>query len=139
MFGHTSILMLGDTAGEFEVTGSKIRGDGYYGFPEGNHTISIHLQNFTGRVWLEGALASTPRTDDCNLEFDTETDWFPIYLTLNCPYLEYELETSSKAYSFEGNFVWLRVRLDRSYIMPVPDNDSDLAQLGNIRKILLNH
>lgn len=139
MASKTSILMLGDTDGQFEVTGQKIRGDGYYCFPDGNHTISIHLENFTGRIWLEGTLASQPRTDDCTMEFDTETDWFPIYLTIGNPYLNYEQETSSKAYTFQGNFVWLRVRLDRSHIMPVPDNDSDLAQLGNIRKVLLNH
>ena len=136
---HASIIMLGDTNGQFEVTGNKVRGDGYYGFPDGNHTISVHLQNFTGRIWLEGSLASEPRTDDCNLEFDVDTDWFAISLAVSTPYLEYEAETSSIAYSFQGNFVWLRIKLDRSYIEPVPENESDLAQLGNIRKVLLNH
>jgi len=136
---YTSIIMLGDTNGQFEVTGNKIRGDGFYGLTEGNHTISIHLNNFTGRIWLEGTLADDPRNDDCSLQFDTDTDWFPIYLTTVLPYLEFEQETSSNAYTFQGNFVWLRIRLDRSYIQPEPDNQSDLAQLGVIRKVLLNH
>ena len=136
---NTSILMLGDTNGQFEVTGNMIRGDGYYGFPDGNHTISIHLQNFTGRIWLEGSLASEPRNDDCTMQFDTENDWFPISLNVCNPFIQYERETSSRAYTFQGNFVWLRVRLDRSYIQPVPETDTDLAELGNIRKVLLNH
>lgn len=136
---NTSIIMLGDTNGQFEVTGDMVRGDGYYGFSDGNHTISVHLNNFTGRIWLEGSLAHEPRDNDCSMQFDTESDWFPINLTTCVPYLDFEQETGSYAYTFQGNFVWLRARLDRSHIQPEPDNDDDLAQLGVIRKVLLNH
>ena len=136
---YTSIIMLGDTNSQFEVTGDPIRGDGYFGLTDGNHTISIHLNDFTGRIWLEGSLAGEPRNDDCSMQFDTATDWFAINLTTCTPYLEFERETSSKAYTFQGNFVWLRIRLDRSHIQPEPDNQEDLAQLGVIRKVLLNH
>lgn len=131
--------MLGDTNGQFEVTGNQIRGDGFYGFPDGNHTISVHLNDFTGRIWLEGSLAHDPRNNDCSMQFDTVNDWFPIHLKTCIPYLEFQRETSSTAYTFKGNFVWLRIRLDRSYIQPVPETHTDLAELGVIRKVLLNH
>ncbi|NJO65668.1 MAG: hypothetical protein HC836_48620 [Richelia sp. RM2_1_2] len=136
---NTSIIMLGNTGGKFEVIGEPIRADGFYGFPDGKHTISIHLDNFTGKVWLEGTLASKPRDGDCTEQYGFTTDWFSIYLTPCTPYLQFEQETSSNGYVFEGNFVYLRVRLDRSYIQPVPDNHFDLATLGTIRKVLLNH
>jgi hypothetical protein len=124
-----SIYLLADTNGKLSVTGNAVRGDGFYGFPEGTHTVSISMQNFVGRVWIEAALASQP----------TDTDWFSINLTLDAPYLEFDNETSTRAYTFEGNFTFIRARLDRSYIFPVPETSDEIASFGVIRKILLNH
>ena len=32
------------------------KGDGYYGFADGLHTISFHVVNFTGRIHLEATI-----------------------------------------------------------------------------------
>ncbi len=131
--------MLGDSNGKFEDVGNKVRGDGYFGFTDGNHTVSIHLANFTGRIWIEGSLAQNPRDNDLYEQYGTDSDWFPISLSISAPYLDFEGETGSFAYTFKGNFVWLRARLDRSDIDPVPEDNDELALYGTIRKILLNH
>jgi hypothetical protein len=124
-----SIYLLTDTYGKLSVTGPAVRADSFYGFPEGTHTVSFSMQNFIGRIWLEAALAAEP----------TDEDWFPISLTIDAPYLEFDNETSTKAYTFEGNFTFLRARLDRSYVYPIPETNDEIASFGVIRKALLNH
>lgn len=134
-----SVLVLGDTNNLLEKTGDKVRADGYTGLKDGLHTITIHLENFTGRVYLEASLASDPN----------ENDWFPIYLNGAKPYVEYPLDplnptgiegdTFVDAFTFQGNFLWLRARIDKTYIVPLPQTDPEKAELGSIKKILLNH
>ena len=91
---------------ELTYTSNPVKGDGYYGFADGLHTISFHVNNFTGRIHLEATIVEEP-TDD---------DWFPIDLDTLTPYLEINAGTITKGTSFEGNFVYLRVKIDRDYL-----------------------
>lgn len=142
-----SILVLSDTGTELNVTSDKVRADGWFGAHDGLHTIAFFLSNFTGRIFLEATLATEPET----------TDWFPVVLDGTKAYVEYPLapplnsafnsvdptggdgSTFVDAFTLQGNFLWLRVRIDRSYIKPVPTTDSEKALLGSVRKVLLNH
>ena len=36
---------------ELTYTSDKVKGDGYYGFADGLHTMSFHVNNFTGRIY----------------------------------------------------------------------------------------
>ena len=83
-----------------------IKGDGYYGFADGLHTMSFHVVNFTGRIHLEATIVEQP----------TATDWFPIDLDTITSYLQFTNETTTKGTSFEGNFVYLRVKIDRTHL-----------------------
>jgi hypothetical protein len=91
---------------ELTYTSDAVKGDGYYGFADGLHTMSFHVSNFTGRIHLEATIVEQP----------TENDWFPIDLDNLAPYLQYTAETTTKGSTFEGNFVYLRVKVDRSYL-----------------------
>lgn len=134
-----SITVLSDTGYNLDVTSDPVRADGYFGLRDGLHSISWTLENFTGRIWLEASLAATP----------SETDWFPVTLDGCNPYREYPLEplaptgsrgdTGVDAYTFQGNFLWIRVRVDRSYVVPQPVTDSEKEQLGSVARVLLNH
>jgi len=151
---QNSIVLLPDTSGLFEVTGDPVKADAYFGNPDGLHTIAIYLQNFIGRIFIEASLEKAP----------TSTDWFPIHLAGSIPYLEFligdsvsnvpanigEGATTGKdgviGFTFQGNFLWIRARLDRSFFPnpPSPSNISgdlsaEIANFGVIRKILLNH
>lgn len=95
---------------EMDYTGPAVKGDGYYGYADGLHTISFHLKNFTGRVWLEATLLENP----------TEDDWFVIEMQTSLPYLQFTGETTARGISFSGNFVWLRASVDRSYLSTGP-------------------
>lgn len=132
--------MLGDTGIQLEAVGDKIRADGYFGQKDGLHSVAWVLEDFTGRIFIEASLETDPE----------ETDWFSIFLDGSKAYIEYPLipgaptgknggDTMVDAFTFQGNFLWLRVRMDKTYVRPVPTTDSQKSLLGSITKVLLNH
>jgi len=137
--GKQSILVLGNTGIEQNVTSDKVRADGFFGQKDGLHSMAWTLEDFTGRIFIEASLATDPQ----------ENDWFPIFLNGAKPYIEYPLDpinptgphgdTGVDAFTFQGNFLWLRVRIDRSFVVPVPTTDAEKGLLGSIGKVLLNH
>lgn len=138
-----SITLLDTTSGKINVTGQPQKGAGYSNTIGNNHTISIGLNNFTGRIYIEGTLSTDPK----------EEDWVPIPLINNNPYIQFPKnilkpvgdmsaygqatgDSGNFAYSFTGNFIWLRARVDRTYISPPPVNAN---LVGSVIKILLNY
>lgn len=95
----------------------KIKGDGYFGGSDGNHTIQIQLTNFLGKLEMQASLASEP----------VSTDWFTIPLSSNLGVdttgligaittssttITYNTATTNiKSYNFTGNFVWVRGKI----------------------------
>jgi len=133
-----SIILLTSTAGQLNVTGPAVKFAGYFGYSRGIGTVSFAINNFTGRIFIEVSLATNP------LETPTYTDWFPIWLEGLNPYVQFPLDPNSPtgiigdsgnyAYTFQGNLVWVRARVDRSYItLPI------LSDLGTVQQILLNY
>ena len=89
------------TSTSANATGEKIQADGYYGYADGLHTIAIYNTGLTGRVHLQGTLASEP----------TEADWFDIYLNNSIAYLDYTTSTAVAGHTFQGNFIYLRAKV----------------------------
>lgn len=139
-----SILMMSDTGGKLNVTGEKVRADGYYGFQDGLHTISIQVVRLIGRIFIEASLSNNPN----------EEDWFPINLGGENTYIQFPLsydptikseapvnggETGIYSFNLIGNFIWLRARLNRDYIKTDSDDYEGIVDLGSVSRILLNH
>ena len=61
----TTVTMLTDGAA-LNFTGSKVRGDGYYNYNDGLHTIAIDVQDFKGRIYVQGTLSTNPAEADEN-------------------------------------------------------------------------
>ena len=55
---RTSVVMITDGAA-LDFTGSPVKADGYYGFSDGMHTVSFHLNDFRGRIYIEATLVDT--------------------------------------------------------------------------------
>tara|TARA_Y200000002_G_scaffold380517_1_gene392177 strand:- start:1683 stop:2024 length:342 start_codon:yes stop_codon:yes gene_type:complete len=91
------------------VTGTKYKGDGYYGRADGLHTVQYNITGFSGTIKMQGTLATTP----------TEDDYFDIAGT--------ESTSSNGAIfkNFTGNYVWVRA------VVTYTD--------GTVQSILLNH
>lgn len=89
--------------GSQDQTGRAIRGDGYYRLGDGFHTVAYYLRGFRGRIGLEATLSDDPADDD----------WFEL------PLIEDEFTTATtgiKAFNITGNYVYLRARVERSYL-----------------------
>lgn len=109
---------------ELSYTGNKAKGDGYYGFADGLHTVSFHVQQFTGRIYLQATLIEDP----------TEDDWFYITLEIDQNYIQFDNETAARGVTFTGNFVWIRAIVDRSYLV---DTEYNHALHGVLSKVVL--
>lgn len=131
-----SIILLPNTGVEINVTGQAIKAAGYYGSGMNIHTVAVYLQDFRGRLFIDGTLASNP----------VEDDWFPVTIggyqdfvdypntyTPNPPALPTGI-TAIDSFSFDGNFVFLRARVDRTYL---PNYQT--TNYGAIQKILINY
>ena len=110
---------------ELTYTSDKVKGDGYYGYADGLHTMSFHFKNFKGRIFVQATLVAEP----------TEDDWFSIQLDTNTNYYEYNTQTSGTVgTTFQGNFVWIRAKIDRDYL---GDSEYDSAIHGLFDKAIL--
>ena len=135
---RTSVVMITDGAA-LDFTGSPVKADGYYGFSDGMHTVSFHLNDFRGRIYIEATLVDT----EANI---TSTDWFPIQMQVDQDYIQHPIDagnllgdgangdTTVEAFTFTGNFVYLRAKVIRTYINGPPA----LGTVGTVDKILLN-
>ena len=132
-----SVTLLESTTTAVNVAGTKQKGAGYSNTIGSNHTVSISTSNFIGRVFIEGSLATDP----------SEADWFAIPLVVGSDYLQFPLDrnaptgsgggdTGTVAYSFSGNYIWIRARVNRDYLSPAPQ---DASLVGAINYILLNY
>ena len=95
----SSVVMLTNVSAD--TIGEKIQADGYYGYADGLHTVAIYTAGLTGKVYIQGTLASTP----------VEADWFNIELVSGNAYLDLTTSTATSGYSFSGNYVYLRAKI----------------------------
>lgn len=132
-----SITLLSSTTMQVNATGQKQKGPGYSNTVGSGCTVSIATINLKGRVYIEGSLSTDPKEDD----------WFPIQFIPDHDYVQFPRnpnaptgigggDTSVVAYNFSGNYIWLRARLDRNYLVPYP---TDAAYVGAIKYILLTY
>jgi hypothetical protein len=133
----TSVTLLINQS-SLSYSGEAVKADGYYGKTDGVHTVSVTVNNFVGRIHIEASLATDP----------TAADWFPIYLTSGNSFKQYPVtntpsgennlgDTITEAWTFRANLLWIRARVDRSYILPTPSQYVS-SEHGTVEKILLN-
>ena len=140
------IVMLSNTSQYWEIVGKKVRADSYFGSTDGIHTVSIAISEFVGGVKIQGTLELDP----------TEDDWFDITLSSTCdntalPEVRYPKDPSAPtgtnggdsgvdAFTFVGNFTYLRAAVTRAHMGQTPDNNLDIVDLGvgSVKKVLLS-
>jgi|TARA_B110000908_G_C10025764_1_gene344994 hypothetical protein len=123
MARKTTTLLPLTGATSLDTTGTAVPGDSYYGYTDGIHTVAVYGSNLTGRISIQGTLATTP----------TEADWFDILLT-GMPYKDYSAFTGVQGFTFVANLVYLRAKLDRTSL-----GITDYTTAGHVGKIYLNY
>lgn len=126
-----SVQLLSSSAGQVNVTGTKKKADGFFGFTDGKATIGWYLNAFIGRIVLEASLATDPE----------EADFFPVAFDGEAnPFVEFlstAPATGLTVFTVTGNFVWVRAVVDRTNISPLPPIDQ-INTLGTVSKVLMN-
>lgn len=119
-----SVLMMPSTGTNWNKIGEPIKGNAYYGYTSGICTVQVIFQNLVGGFGIQATLAIDPKPED----------WFWIKINptgdVNSPFVTFPIDqfaptganggdTGSMAFTFMGNFVFLRAVLTRDYIQPV--------------------
>ena len=124
---------------EMSKYSTEVKADSYYGYTDGLHTIQITCADFVGRIRVQASLSLTPGTTDW---FDLQQDvttygsitnqavaWNPAgYIQFNAN----DPGKGSQAYSFRGNFAWLRVYMDRGHVGDGTTYDPSYGQLTQV-------
>ena len=109
----------GSSAGNYDgssasFNGDKVKGDGYYGFSDGVHTVQTRVTSLVGTVKIQGSLKKDP----------ADTDWVDV-VTVNDSDGSTAI-TNSFLNNFTGNFVYVRAK-------------ATSVTAGTIEDILLNN
>jgi hypothetical protein len=133
-----NLTILSSTQGLLNSTGDPVLGTSYAQSIGSQYTVAIYALNLTGRVYVEGTLATHP----------TENDWFPITLAgQSTPYVQFpwsgQYSTTTGGlqlvgFSFKGNLTWVRARLNRDYLNLGSPTEGDLAPYGYVDRVVLN-
>lgn len=103
----TSVTLLpttafGSASGNYDGSAAafnsdKVKGDGYYGFSDGVHTIQTRVTSLVGTIKIQGTLVKDPAdTDFVDIVTVNESDGSTAI-------------TNSFLNNFTGNFVWVRI------------------------------
>lgn len=130
-----SVAALTSTGTQMNVIGDALKGDSYLGYTDGLHTFQVIYDNFVGRLRVQGTLSLDP----------TEQDWFDIlpedtYGDAFNPqgYVQFNSNdpgNRSEAYTFRGNFTFLRLYVDRHHI---GDGETYDPSYGQISRAILS-
>lgn len=131
-----SILLLSSTGTNMNLTGDAVKGDSWYGYADGLHTIQAVYAAFEGRLHIQATLELEP----------AESDWFDISATstgtafttsgtdIYVDFPDGSEITGSEAYTFQGNYTWIRLYVDRTHLA----GNNDLLEYGQITKAILS-
>lgn len=127
-----SVTMTGATGTSMNKYTSTVRGDSYYGYTDGIHTVQVIYNQYVGRIRLQGTLSLDPE----------DADWFDIVPENTTGtrfnengYVQFNADnpaSKSEAYTFKGNFTYVRVYVDREHMGDGETYDSSYGQVSQI-------
>lgn len=127
-----SVTIMGATGTEMNMYSEAVKGDSYYGYTDGFHTVQVTYNQYVGRLRIQGTLSLNP----------SSTDWFDILPTTTSGsgwnpsgYVQFNTNNPadlSEAYSFQGNFTYIRVFMDRGHVGDGATYDPAYGQISRV-------
>ena len=116
-----SVNILSSTGTSMNVIGQEVRYDSWYGYTDGFGTIMVTFQGFQGKLEIEATLSLEP----------TASDWFRVTEST-----DYTSEfTGSISHNIQGNFTFIRTKLNRSHI---GDGTTYDPTYGQVTRVILS-
>jgi len=137
-----SMIMFDASGTDMNKYGTEIKGDAYYGYSDGYHTLQVTYAEFVGRFRIQCTLSLEP----------TSTDWFDLvpdttiygsltdqavaynpdgYIQFNCN----DPSNLADCYTFTVNYTFVRCYMDRKHVVYISTYDSSY---GQIRQVILS-
>ena len=127
-----SIILMSASGTEMNQYSETVKGDSYYGYTDGYHTIQVTYDQFIGRLRIQATLLLEPTDDDWFDLVPSETTGTSFnqlgYIQFNAN----DPASKSEAYSFKGNNAYLRVYLDREHVGDGATYDTSYGQVSRI-------
>lgn len=130
-----SITIMDTTESAMNQFSETVKGDSYYGYTDGLHTIQTIYNEYIGRLRIQATLSLEP----------ADSDWFDIIPETTtgrrfneAGYIQFNADaprTGSEAYTFQGNFTYIRVHMDRKH---VGDGETYDPSYGQISRVILS-
>lgn len=130
-----SITLMGATGTNMNQYSTVVKGDNFYGYSDGWHTVQIVYTQYVGRLRIQATLSLEP----------TDVDWFDVVPNTTAGtefnplgYVQFNSNlpaSGSEAYTFQGNFTFLRVYMDREH---VGDGSTYDSSYGSISRAILS-
>ena len=135
-----SVTIMSASGTDMNKYSEKVRGDNYYGYTDGFHTIQVTYSQFVGRLKIQGTLVLEPTDSDwVDLVIDSASGLYAGSSPWNANgYIQFNADAPadrSEAYSFYGNFAWIRCYVDREH---VGDGSTYDTSYGQVSRILLS-
>ena len=128
-------VLLSGTGTEMSQYSTEVKGDSYYGYTDGLHTVQVSYNQFVGRLRIQCSLMTEPGS----------SDWFDVVPATTAGrrfndlgYVQFNADNpgdGSEAYTFQGNFAWVRVYMDREH---VGDGTTYDSSYGSISRVILS-
>lgn len=127
-----SVTIMSASGTDMNKYSETVKGDSYYGYTDGLHTIQVTYNQFVGRLRIQCTLSLDP----------ADADWFDIVPTTNsggtwnpAGYIQFNANDPadfSEAYTFQGNFTFIRVYMDREHVADGSTYDSSYGQVSRV-------
>ncbi len=127
-----SINILGSTGVEMNKYGTSVKGDSYYGYSDGYHTVQVLYDQFVGRLRIQATLSLEP----------SDSDWFDLVPSTtagtefnSAGYVQFNSNNpadKSEAYTFQGNFTYIRAYMDREHVGDGTTYDSSYGSISSV-------
>jgi hypothetical protein len=132
-----SVTLMSATGTEMNKISDIVKGDSYYGYTDGIHTIQVIYNQFVGRFRIQATLSLDP----------AENDWFDIVVDPNTGlyagstpwnengYVQFNSMApadNSQAYTFQGNYAYVRTKMDREHIGDGVTYDESYGQISRV-------
>jgi|AntAceMinimDraft_5_1070358.scaffolds.fasta_scaffold00838_6 hypothetical protein len=80
-------------------TSDKHKGDGYYGYADGSHTVAMFPTILEATIRIQATLATEP----------VDSDWFDVDNVILGN--DSTAQSTATTFTFTGNFVWIRAKV----------------------------
>lgn len=130
-----SVTIMSSTGAEMNQYSTEAQADSYFGYTDGLHTIQCTYEEFEGNVHIQGTLDLSPEAGDW-FDINPQTVHGTAFITdTNGTFSPHANTSASEAYTFTGNFAYVRVYMNRTN---VGDGANYVSTYGQITRTLLS-